>query len=1005
MASLQELLSEEGFEKGKFLKNQRRVRFRDRNKRPENEFITLPIYICHDKRSFDSSKHKALERILPNGHSVISSNRRSSSDSKSVGSRKDEPAIDEVAIRAIVSILSGYIGRYLKDETFRESIKRKCYSCLERRNNEDLDDGIFANMELGIESTEILVENPRSKSALMTKSLRNSIRLLSSVSGSTRGKPNSHFSACAQLYLSIVYKLEKNDEVSSSHLLQVFCDSPFIARTHLLLELWEHFFLPHLLHIKIWYNKEQEFLSNFEYFDKEKKMKDLSKAYNDQMDMGTTQFALYYMEWLKVGAQAPPVPTVPLPSGTSYGFSRRRSLDSFTSRSSVNKSLYRTVFGSTRVERRSMELDNRSRGSINPWDLEEADKKACTHEDNVKQHCHPKDRTMSHRRLSRQNCRNTKSELWPQTHKSDSFRCFTCKNEPTQCLVHDNRMGINDLIMTGKTHVPPSDLKRAITTICSSESLADCEMAIRVITQTWLDSHGDPSIEKTLSNAQVMEGMLQVLFISNDDEVLELTISMLAEFIMRNDANRHIILDSDPQLVIVMRLLRSSSLFLKAAILLYLVKPKAKQMTSIEWIPLVLRVLEFGDQLQTLLAVQCSPQEAAYYFLNQLVTGFGEDKNFENARQVVSIGGLSALVKRMESGHVSEKTKAASIIFCCIHADGSCRHYLATNLNTGPILELLASGKERNSQSLAFALLTELLCLNRRTQAIRFLHGLQSGWGSLNTMHILFVNLQKARVEERPLLAAVLLQLDLLGDPLKCSVYRQEAVEAITAALDCQVCSELVQEQSARALLMLGGHFSYTGEATTEKWLLKEAGFDENSDDSFQGKDIIVAELMNSNEEDEEMQNWHRKAAIVLLTSGKKRFLSALSDSIANGIPCLARASLVTLSWICSNLHSVSDENLQLEACSTIVPCLIESLNHDRAPEERVLASFTLLALIKSSGCFSEISFADKGLMDHLWNLSQLTWTAKELISIITSSSRHQFLEFGNLPNETQIHQ
>ncbi|XP_058198222.1 putative E3 ubiquitin-protein ligase LIN-1 isoform X3 [Rhododendron vialii] len=160
---------------------------------------------------------------------------------------------------------------------------------------------------------------------------------------------------------------------------------------------------------------------------------------------------------------------------------------------------------------------------------------------------------------------------------------------------------------------------------------------------------------------------------------------------------------------------------------------------------------------------------------------------------------------------------------------------------------------------------------------------------------------------------------------------------------------------------MLGGRFSYTGEATTEKWLLKEAGFDENSDDSFQGKDIIVAELMNSNEEDEEMQNWHRKAAIVLLTSGKKRFLSALSDSITNGIPCLARASLVTLSWICSNLHSVSDENLQLEACSTIVPCLIESLNHDRAPEEKVLASFTLLALIKSSGCFSEISFVDKG--------------------------------------------
>ncbi|KAH7837108.1 hypothetical protein Vadar_009679 [Vaccinium darrowii] len=429
-----------------------------------------------------------------------------------------------------------------------------------------------------------------------------------------------------------------------------------------------------------------------------------------------------------------------------------------------------------------------------------------------------------------------------------------------------------------------------------------------------------------------------------------------------------------------MRLLWSSSLFLKAAVLLYLVKPKAKQLASIEWVPLVLRVLEFGYLLQTLLAVQCSPQEAAYYLLNQLVTGFDEDKNFENARQIVSIGGLSMLVKRMESGHVSEKSKAASIILCCIRADGSCRHFLATNLNKGPILELLVSGNEKNSQSLAFELLTELLCINRRTQAIRFLQGLLNGWRSLNTMHILFVYLQKARVEERPVVAAVLLQLDLLGDPLKCSVYRQEAVETITAALDSQVYNELVQEQSARALLMLGGRFSYTGEATTEKWLLKEAGFDENLDDSFQGKDIVVADLMNLNEEDIEIQNWQRKAAIVLL--------SKRQEEIPIGT---------------FYLHSVGDENLQSEACSTVVPCLIESLNRDRALEERVLASLTLLALIKCSGCLSEISLADKGLMDHLRNLSQVTWTAKELISIIASGSRHRFLEFDNLPNENQI--
>lgn len=125
---------------------------------------------------------------------------------------------------------------------------------------------------------------------------------------------------------------------------------------------------------------------------------------------------------------------------------------------------------------------------------------------------------------------------------------------------------------------------------------------------------------------------------------------------------------------------------------------------------------------------------------------------------------------------------------------------------------------------------------------------------------------------------------------------------------------------------------------------------------------------MVQNEEDIEIQNWQRKAAIVLLTSGKKRFLSALCDSIANSIPCLARASLVTVSWICSYLHSVGDENLQSEACSTVVPCLIESLNCDRALEERVLASLTLLALIKCSG---EHSFGTPHLLDFQENPQQ----------------------------------
>lgn len=158
--------------------------------------------------------------------------------------------------------------------------------------------------------------------------------------------------------------------------------------------------------------------------------------------------------------------------------------------------------------------------------------------------------------------------------------------------------------------------------------------------------------------------------------------------------------------------------------------------------------------------------------------------------------------------------------------------------------------------------------VNRRTQMMKFLNELLTGWGDLNTMHILLACLHKALPEERPLVAALLLQLDLLvinfiaihsiiyhqfcnisiqksliavilqRDPLRCSVYREEAVEVIIETLDCEKCNEKIQQQSAKALMMLGGLFSYMGEATTESWLLKQAGFHENLEDSFQKKEI-----------------------------------------------------------------------------------------------------------------------------------------------------------------------
>ncbi|KAL8107567.1 hypothetical protein AgCh_024110 [Apium graveolens] len=773
MASLQHLLSEEGFKDTKFVKNHKKVIHRGRT--ASEEAIALPIYICHDLKSIDFSKNKNDKAISRKGSSIFSSKRGESESGKSltrsvndgVRRKTDEPALDEVAIRAVISILSGYVGQYLRDEEFRRTLRQRCYSCFVRKRKDSDNGKIFANIELGIESIERLVESSGTKKELRMKLLRNSISLLtvvaslnskSSRNGSTSGTPNSHLSACAQLYLSVVYKLEKNDRISARHLLQVFCDSPFLAREHLLPELWEHFFLPHLLHLKVWYGEEFDLISDSDYRDKEKNIKNLSKLYNDQMDMGTVQFAVYYKDWLKTGAQAPSIPSVPLPSRPSFGRSRRTSSDSLTSRSSINKSLYRAVFGPT-LEHKSTDTDEINGALMSTSDLDERNKVSFD-EEHSKSSIYD-NRSVARHSLSSQSCRIPEDhELWqPETQKVDYLRFLICGVEPTEDSRHSNTTGSSKRIVNAKIN-PSSDLSKAINTISSSDNLSDCEMAIHVMTTAWLHSHGDVAVETALSKAPVIEGMIEVLFGSNNDEVLELTISMLADFVTRKEMNGQTILNADPELDIFTKLFKSTSLFLKAATLLYLVKPKAKHLISTEWVPLVLRVLEFGDQMQTLFDVRCNPQEAAYYLLDQLLTGFDEDRNWENARQVVVLGGLSLLAKRMEIGDISERSKAGAIICCCIRADGSCRHYLANNLNKESVLSLILE-KNMEYNNHAFALLTELLCLQRAT-VTKFLHGLMNGWSSLNTMQILLIYLQKAQPEQCPMIATIILQLDLL---------------------------------------------------------------------------------------------------------------------------------------------------------------------------------------------------------------------------------------------------
>lgn len=270
-----------------------------------------------------------------------------------------EPALDEVAIQATVSILSGYIKRFLKDEDFRITLRHNCFSSL---NFIELEEGnteskLILNLEQAIETVEKAAE-----SSTNAKDLKKAILQLSVIAGLnsnelkdgfTSGVPNYKLSACSHLYLSAMYKLQKKDKVCAKHLLQVFCDSPFQARTTLLPELWDYLFSPHLSHLKVWYNQEADSIADTP--SRPRKLKLLEKVYNEILDSGTHQFAVYYKDWLTEGVETPSIPSIHIPSvsvgkvhhGSSPGFiSDASSPDgAFTMHTMVSKKLYDDVVG------------------------------------------------------------------------------------------------------------------------------------------------------------------------------------------------------------------------------------------------------------------------------------------------------------------------------------------------------------------------------------------------------------------------------------------------------------------------------------------------------------------------------------------------------------------------------------------------------------------------------------------------------------------------------------
>ncbi|GJR41921.1 putative E3 ubiquitin-protein ligase LIN isoform X1 [Tanacetum coccineum] len=880
-----------------------------------------------------------------------------------------EVALDDIAVKAMISILSGYIKSFLKDQDFRTSLYHNCFAALNFAKLEEeivAESKVISNLDQAIETVEKAADNRANPKELKKASLQLSVITGLNANdlkdGFTSGFPNSILSACGHLYLSVIYQIQKKERISAKHLLQIFCDSPSAARTTLVPELWENVFYPHLSHLEIWYNQEAQSLADDPH--NTRKLKQLKKVYYDILDSGTYQFALYYKDWLTDGAEAPSIPSIHVPSVSVKGIQHEGvngrdseyGSPSFSSQPMVSKKLYESVFGQMHKPATAAVEDypysQRSDDEVYSYDGSVVeDKRTLTYpldEDEYKDLDVQRD--------------------------GEPYQDAIISREKLELQIENNDM-LQSLPVAKVNELTLKRLAKFVFGREQSERSADLPDCIFSLTQ--------PIKTRTVGEDEsYADGRAQFSLNTPEDYICPLT-GLLFE---------------DPVT------LETGQTYERAAIVEWFDKgnttcPVTGKILECHTIPFTNSILKRvingwkSKHSREILSSASQPMgspgehkykaEAAVFILEQLLTAFSREENTANAKHLLALGGLQFLIQRFAYGNLNEKTCVAALLSRCIEADSSCRNHVARHIEKQGLLELLHC-KEVKSRANAVFLLFDLICLNRRKDVHFFLSGLHKE-GIVSSMHILLLFLQNCSPEQRPLVAVLLLQLDLMVDQQKYSIYREEAVDTIASALDTSLSNEKVRETCCRALYILGGRISFSGKVVTEDWILNKAGFyNKPESDAVDEKLTIKENILPDHDEEEAVEDWLVKLSMSLLGEGKKSFLDSLSKCLSCGHRDMIQAGLTTVVWLSSSLALLPESEYQLSAFSVLISKLKENVVSSEWVEHKILAATSLLNFSRIPDCTNLLMTIADEIANPLRSLLEASWTAKELYALIS---------------------
>nr|KAJ0203061.1 hypothetical protein LSAT_V11C500282180 [Lactuca sativa] len=525
-----------------------------------------------------------------------------------------------------------------------------------------------------------------------------------------------------------------------------------------------------------------------------------------------------------------------------------------------------------------------------------------------------------------------------------------------------------------------NELRLVITDLCTSQVLKKAELAVLRIERFWQERNMEVEIQNMLSKPPVVNGFVEILFNSVDTRVLKATVFLLSEVGIKNSGVISTLtrVDSDVECIVS---LFKKGLF-EAVVLIYLLRPSITIFLQMDMANSLLSVVQKREDEFVKMCVK--PKAASVLLLAQIIENEDDGAVSEVIKSLVSGKAIEGIIRSLESEWKEERIASVRILLRCIHEDGKCRHVVADKAELAPVLESFLDANDRERFEIV-QFLSELVKLNRRTFNDQVLNIIKDE-GTFSTMHTLLIYLQTCLPDQCPMVAGLLLQLDLLAEPRKMSIFREEAIDNLISCLK-NSDSPAAQIAAAETLSALQGRFSYSGKPLVRRFLLKHVGLDKTYRSLMRKEQLggMSGDIQETKEK--AAQEWERKMAFVLVNHESGLIFEALSEGLKSRYAETCSGCFISAAWLLHMMIFLPDTGVQETARVCLLKRFVSIFKSAKDTEDKAITMLALSSFIHDPDGLRDITIYMKDIRKGLKEFKKSSTVAVEMLKVFSQES------------------